>query len=539
MSAQKISISTRATNALLAAFSGTRLGAALDAFLNRYESAIPSSPRRSYVPSFVRDARFDANSFTRWELSRKARYFEANNWLFQRLCDLFEQYTVGPNGLQVIPQSSDSEWNKVALESWQTWCQFPDVASRQSFATLQGLIARSWFVDGDCFIVKTYGKDRPGKQAFPRVQLIESHRCSSPGQAFDNIGLQENIVDGVQVDAAANGRPTGYWIRDGFTADKWIFKSTDDVIHVFEPSRIGMYRGITFFHAVLAALQDLNDLQIMEMERAKEASSISNVLESWSGELDATKLRSQRFFNRNPDGAPPLTTDESLDARINQYALKLGSRMIAIRPGEKITQFNSNQPSAATQWYWDYLVGQVCLGVGISKQLAMPSSMQGTVARGDLAASASFFRSRSSVVGSATERIYNFYMQWARYNDPKLYDAPSDWYRCMIVPPASVDVDQGRSSVAKLAGLQAGTLTFGDIYGEQGQQPEYKFYQKAREVASMKRIADEVTKETGYPVSAEEIGGQLADTLLKVAQAEQADAQADALQNQPEELEVA
>src|SRR5688572_3483546 len=59
---------------------------------NRYEAGQLWSSRRSYLPGWTRDARFDADSATCTEIRRKARYFERNNAIVNRLADLFEQY---------------------------------------------------------------------------------------------------------------------------------------------------------------------------------------------------------------------------------------------------------------------------------------------------------------------------------------------------------------------------------------------------------------------------------------------------------------
>lgn len=495
-------------------------------FLARYEGAQPSSPRRSWVPNYVRDARFDITSFTRWELTRKIRYFEANSWLVQRLADLFEQYVVGCNGMGVMPASSDVEWNTRALPAWQEWCQMPDLCSRQNLGTLQGLIARSWFVDGEIFILKTYGRDRPGRQAFPRIQLIESHRCSAPGNGFSD-ATKDNLVDGVQVDPTT-GRPQGYWIRDGFSDSSWTYKDADSVIHVFEPSRPGQYRGITFFHAVLCDLHDLDDLQIMEMDRAKQASEIANIFETYSGELDPRTLRQGRLLNTGATGANAANPDEDLEKRIAQYRTILGSRTIAVKPGESIKQMQTIQPSAATQWYWNHLTGRVCYGVGIYQGLVTPTSIQGTVERGALNACAQFFRSRSQVIAGASARIYQHFMQWARYNDPRCYDAPADWANVTTVSPAAVNVDPGRNMLGTIAGLAAGTTTLHDEYGSMGKDAGAKILQRAREIGLTKQIAAQVSKEMGVPIDAAEINGNLAQIAATLAQANQANALADA-----------
>ena len=92
----------RAVSAVISAASGF----AAELF-NRYEAAMPSSPARSYIPALVRDSRYDANSWSRWEMLRKIRYFERNVWLVQALGNEHFKWSMGPNGLPVVPASSD------------------------------------------------------------------------------------------------------------------------------------------------------------------------------------------------------------------------------------------------------------------------------------------------------------------------------------------------------------------------------------------------------------------------------------------------
>src|SRR5687767_12103403 len=109
----------------------------LTAWLSNYFEGARFSTTRSRIPGAVQG--------TRLELVRKSRYFEKNNAIVNRLVDLFEQFTVGAAGLQLIPASSDAAWNERALLSFEQWSQFCDLTSLHTFGTLQSLCARSWF----------------------------------------------------------------------------------------------------------------------------------------------------------------------------------------------------------------------------------------------------------------------------------------------------------------------------------------------------------------------------------------------------------
>lgn len=416
----------------------------LSSLFNRYEGATYTTSR-SYVPAAVQDARADLGKCTREELVRKSRYWEKNDALYNRLCDLFESYTVGA-GLVLQPSSQDDSWNKAAREWWSAWERYCDLTSRQTFGTVQSLIARAWFVDGECFVVLTRGES--GR---PRIQVIEAHNVSTPAKLSASEG--KTIIDGIKVDGV--GRPTGYYINGSLVA-------ADSVIHVFEPNRPGQYRGIPFCHAVLNDIHDLSDLQLLEMQRARQAAEVSNIITTSSGELDAAQARRNRIAVGAAETGNASTRDD-------YYRSVFGASARVLRRGDDFKQFKIESPSDATRALWLNLEEKICAGIGMPRILAYPGSMQGTVYRGALDMANSFFRVRSSVLGECFRRIYEFSMGWAVSNDAALKtNTPDDWYSVNIQPPRAVNVDVGRNSSAQLAELEAGATTLDDIYSPLG-----------------------------------------------------------------------
>ncbi len=509
--------------AALAMLEGTRAGNALGILLNRYEAAQPSSPDRSWLPAFVRDARYDANSFTRWELFRKIAYFERNIWLVGAIRDEYVKWTVGPNGMPVIPSSSDPKWNAAMLESYREWCKSPFLDSTLTMGQGHRLMAGNEQLFGEMFINFTRSK-QTGRPSQPAIQFIESPRCSEPGLEY-SYADGGDIVDGVQLghDAATGKvtKPIGYHVRDGFMGEEWTFRSTADMLHVFDPKRIGMYRAITPYHASIETLHDLDDLEKMEMQRAKQNAEVANILTNQAGQISNASLRRQAWNNQQQPGTPQANDD---DKRINAYRKILGSRTIALKNGETLTQFDSKTPSAATQWYWRYKIGQVAAAAKVPLILIFPElieHMQGTVVRGIYDNAHMFFRGKSHIFATAAERIYQFYANWARYNDPRCVDAPADWAKCHVILPRAVNVDIGRNSAAMLAELAAGVTNLDDIAGASGTTAEVLIRKKARNVAMVKQIAAEESASAGVEVKPGEIMGNLADIASKLSATEQ------------------
>lgn len=466
---------------------------------NRYEGGQRGGVRRSYIPAFVQDQRFDADTSTRQELVRKSRYFERNNSLVNKWADLYEQFTVGPTGLQLIPDSKDDEWNERASEVWDEMVEEAELGTQFSLADSQIIGARTEFIDGEYFMLKTRGGTKPRR---PRVQLFEGHRVATPGKLWDQEG--KNIYDGIQVDPKT-GLPQQYWIATSFE-DSGSFEpiASSSVIHVFSPSRIGQLRGLPYVYPVINDLHDLDDLQILEMDAAKSHAQIANVVTNEFGESTDEQLRKQRFNITNQPNENSGTT-ETLE-REKYYRTVLGSRTVYVRQGDKVEQPRTERPAIVTQNYWDYLASKACAGVGISKLLVYPWSIQGTVARADFDIANSFFRSRSRLHAWAGIQVYRYFMDWAIYNDLRVVDPPADWRRVTVRPPRAVNVDVGRNSTALLNEVKARLRTRRDAWAELGmdwraqeRQLDTEERYIARRAAEREKFIEQLAKEAGVP----------------------------------------
>ena len=509
---------------------------------SKFEAAQKSMSRSDGTWWFrPQDARLDFTATDRETILEKSRGFERNNPIANRLADIFEQYTVGPNGLQIIPASTDEDWNQRHTRSWQRWQNYCDLTSLFNFATLQSLVARTWFFDGEVFILKTYGQEtiraagRPSR--YPRIQLIEAQRVKTPPDWVDKEGVQ--IIDGVEIDITPGrkGRPIGYHVRD-LTADgKETYTRYDaaQIIHVFEPHRPGEYRGRPFLTPVLNILHDLDDLHKFEMGAAKEAGKVANIVETATGEMPSTAdIVRDRVSRTTQDGSGNNVTQE----RTTFLQKIFGPSTYALKKGEKFSQFKSERPSVTTQAYWDYLTAQVCAGVGISKLLVFPYSVQGTVTRADLDIAAGFFRSRSGLLAWAFKQIYLWFTEWAVLNERESSDPPGagmdgdkSYRECSYRAPRSVNVDVGRNSQAMLAELKAGTRTYDSVYSELGLDWRAELRQRAKEAKFIHQLAKEMSSD-GDAITPGEIADLVGDAIQKQAQA-------DAAANPPQPLEQA
>lgn len=449
--------------------------------LARYEGA-QRSDLRTQIPLTLQPARIDANNATRETLAAKSRYFERNSAFLNRLADLFEQYVVG-TGLNLFPASSNEEWNQRAQSYWEAWQPFADIASLQHWTTLQALIARAWFIDGEVFLLKT-----SGNTGNPRIQLLESHRCKTPTKPPTG----KVIVDGVEVDRF--GRPVAYWFEtdeietDSFawTWTGWTGKSAkferlpaEFIIHHFEPSRPGQLRGLPFCYSVINTLHDLDDLEAFEMRAAKANAAVEKVIKTATSEVS------------DDDLARGIATGSDGVERAAYYKQVFGSEAKVLKHGDEFNQYGGERPSERTAAYWDYLVGKVCIGIGIPAELVRPTSMQGTSQRAMLDVAAAWFRIRAAVLAQTFGKVFEYVVWHGVERDGALRGAPDDWRAFSFVPPKGPDVDAGRNSAAMIAEYKAGMRTLQSIYGQSGEQWRQMLRQRADEIAFAAQLAQE------------------------------------------------
>lgn len=446
---------------------------------NRYESGLRWSKDRTYLPGYVQDARFDADNATRSELVRKSRWFEKNDAIAQRLAELFVEFTVGPNGPPIVPASSDDEWNQRASDYLYEWYPMADLSTRFGYGGLMTTAAWRRFFDGEYFLLKT------GENGRPRVQGISGHRVGTPPDLYEQEG--RTIIEGVKIDS--RGRPEGYYIQEGINADNFTFKTTNQVIHIFEPESPGQYRGLPLLTPVINDLNDLNDLQLFEMRAAKEASSIATVLKTPAGEFGAAGKIKEAFMATKSRDVNGVETMEQQSRYISQ---RTGGRNVAIPTGSELDVLTSDRPTVTQQWHWQYVAQRVCIGTGIPMLLVFPSSIQGTIGRGEYDLAATYFRSRHAPFAMAASQLHLFVIGLARFSDLRIADAPADWTRASIRAPRAPNVDVGRNAAAAQSDVDACLSTLEEQFGQRGLDWREQVTQRGREEQFIDSVAEKL-----------------------------------------------
>jgi Phage portal protein, lambda family len=393
--------------------------------MNRFDAAFQGWGERSWLFSSQQDSWLEIDAMTRQELQRVANHLVENSTVVQKIRNLKLQFSVGPAGLKVIPESSDEGFNDARSVSWETWWSKPELGSDISGAQLTRLWAGQLFDTGEVFIYKTSTDARANKRVRkePRLQTIDSHRVKTPAGLSSDPETDFPIIDGKVINPDT-GECVAYYVRKAnfstFIAgtvkageEEYDRLDAVNVIHKFKRRRPGQMRGIPEGFSAFNLVRDNMDLHKLEMQCAKIASEIAVVETNPSGELSTFATRRQKLNIQTQNAAGASITKNSAEF----YNVTLGGKRIAMKTGDDISNFMVDRPTVVQQDYWDLHYTLICMGYNVPKLLVMPYSLQGTVTRADLDVCANAFREDFEMLREIVEEIYEWQGQWdLQYN---------------------------------------------------------------------------------------------------------------------------
>jgi lambda family phage portal protein len=449
----------------------------------RYEAAFWNRSR-SYLPGFIQNARDDINALSRQEVLRRVRYFEKNSPVMLKILSLMDVNVIG-SGITPSPATASASWNKEALQWWeQSFANSADMAGHLDLYGMQGVAYRAERVDGDHFIRLRTVTGRPA------LELIEADRIGTGG--IDVGKLQRDgykVVDGVQVEIKT-GRPVAYLVADDFDRSKIEIVPASEMVPLFKKTRAGQYRGISVFHAAILDLHDLDDLQKYEMRAAKDAASISKIVELAQGALPSDGVGIGASLQ-------DAQTQQEPAARQALYRQVLGGETLVTDPGDKYTQFMSERPSAATTGFWDKLDQKIVQGSGISYAALVDykGNWGGATLRAAVQSDNRLYNLETLREARAWQRVWEFAVEWAI---KRREIAPSaDFRNVRWHPPRRTTVDIGNDSAAMIEELKGGLRTYEVIYGENGEDWKERIEQRAKE----EQFIDQMSDKYGVPAA--------------------------------------
>lgn len=251
---------------------------------------------------------------------------------------------------------------KTKFNAWATSVN-SDAGRMHDFFTIQSLIQLSWIMNGDAFVVPRR-KKRKGVNIELCLQLIEADRVMNP-----NSGGNQNIKGGVEFDE--KGELKKYYIANKHPGDSYsdvkgypVFNSLGrrNILHIFEPERIGQRRGVPILASLLYPIKQLGRYKNAEIQAAVINAMIGLIIESEDADdLDfGNGFGTKKDKNGNPD---PRGKNIDLDH----------GTMVVGKKGEKIKEFNTTRPNKNFKDFVEAIYEEIGAQLEIPREVLMSS----------------------------------------------------------------------------------------------------------------------------------------------------------------------
>jgi lambda family phage portal protein len=274
-----------------------------------------------------------------------------------RFVTMVAENVIGPVGIRLQAQATTTRdtahtaFNKKLETGWKAWSA-PENASadtRQSWAELQQLIARTLPQDGEVFLRLIPGIDNAFGFA---VQLLDADQCDETYCVARGRDGGNEIRMGVEVNRY--GKPLAYhmWTEHpsefGTVARRVRERvPAESIIHLFRVLRPGQTRGVPWFAPILLDQKMMQAYQEAEITAARiGASNVAAVAipdpEKFAGDLDEV----------TENGGVPM------DVEPGDY--------LRLRPGEVLQSTDFGHPSTAFGVFTKAILRSIATGLGVS-----------------------------------------------------------------------------------------------------------------------------------------------------------------------------
>ena len=282
-----------------------------------------------------------------------ARSLEQNYDVVKTALDLLVNNTVGPNGITKEPRPKDingeihAEFAGQLLDVWEDFKLNPEVTGEHDYASMERLLARTLFRDGEelAQLVVGTGRGLNHRTRVPfSIEMVEIDQLP-----FTMTDQSRGIINGVELNGW--GRPLAYHMYKSHPGNStWEFSSqtkrvpASRMLHPKLTQRIGQVRGVTVFHSVLNRIDDLKEYEESERVAARVAASLTGYVKK--GVADDYVAPESGDTERHFSMAPGLIADN-------------------LEVGEEIGLIESNRPSALLTPFHAQMLRSTAGGVGV------------------------------------------------------------------------------------------------------------------------------------------------------------------------------
>jgi lambda family phage portal protein len=391
-----------------------------------------------------------------------------------------------------INEELANDFQKKAERVWKRWLPYADAGERMDFYEIQQLVDRQILENGEAIIVPLMLKDK-GRPYSLALQLIESDRLNTP---TDKRG-DKTIRSGVRI--GEKGEPISYFIQKTHPGDiqhRSIEEARQyieiqakggmgrkNIFHLYYVLRSGQTRGLPFFAPVLTYFKDLAEYVEAELVAARIAACFSLFITSES----SMDVAVNSAYEKNASGQ----LVESLEPGMIKHLI----------PGESITSFNPQRPSATFEPFVDRILKAISAALGLPYELVAKdfSKTNYSSARAALLEARRYFKVRQEwLAQKLCQPVWEMLLEEAylkgELDVENFYENRPGWVRARWIAPGWSWVDPLKEVKASREAIAGNISSLADEAAGQGKDWEEILEQRARE--------EQKRKELGLPETA-------------------------------------
>jgi lambda family phage portal protein len=294
-------------------------------------------------------------------------------------------------GTGILPKA-EGPGADVAADIWKRWALTTECESdnRASFNGIQAQIVNALVADGEVFLRRRWRRVSDGLTIPLQVQVLEADYLNT---GWNNITSDSGgpIIQGIEFDG--RGRRTGYYMwpkhpGSGRNSENAKFVPASEIVHVYDPTRPGMNRGVSWLGAAILAIKDFDEFEDAELMKAKIAACFAAFVtdvngganglgDPQEGEDDSVEHIEPGLVSYLEPGrdvktvSPPAVTDSGLAVRTLR---KVAASLKGITYEELTGDFSNVNFSSARmgalatrptieRWQYEMIVPLACQGV--------------------------------------------------------------------------------------------------------------------------------------------------------------------------------
>jgi len=403
-----------------------------------------------------------------------------------------------------IDEKLADEFQRKAEKAWKRWIPYADAGERMDFYEIQQLVDRQILENGEAIIVPLRLEGRP----YPlTLQVIESDRLNTPPDKKSDKAIRSGIRIG------ENGEPVSYFIQKTHPGDishrireearQYIeiqakgIMGRKNIFHLYYVLRSGQTRGVPFFAPVLTYFKDLAEYAEAELVASRIAACFSLFITS-EASMDVAV---NSAYERNQSGQ----LVESLEPGMIKHLM----------PGETITSFNPQRPSATFEPFVDRILKAISAALGLPYELVAKdfSKTNYSSARAALLEARRYFKVRQEWLSQKLcQPVWEMLLEEAylkgELDAAEFYEKgkpKSAWLRARWIAPGWSWVDPLKEVKASREAITGNISSLADEVAGQGKDWEEILEQRAREEQKRKELGlPELTADSKTPKDEED-----------------------------------